>query len=113
MDVIGWLLDSDPAIRWQVMRDLAGAAEDLVGAERARVAGQGWGTRLLALQQPHGQWPASIPEFGSVAEEKWWHSLGPARQGTLFPAWTSTAWSLVLLRAFGLDPDCAAARRAV
>jgi hypothetical protein len=113
VDVISWLLDSDPAIRWQVMGDLADASEALVAAERARVAGQGWGARLLALQQPHGQWPAATPTFPSEAAEKWWHSLGPARLGTLMPAWTSTSWSLTLLRAFGLDPGSAAARRAV
>lgn len=113
MDVIDWLLDSDPAIRWQVMRDLAGAPEDLVTAERARVAGEGWGARLLALQQPGGQWPAGTPKFSSEAAEKWWYSLGPSRQGTLFPAWTATTWSLALLRAFGVDPGSAAARRAV
>jgi hypothetical protein len=113
MDVISWLLDSDPAIRWQVMRDLAGAPEGRVAAERARVAVEGWGARLLALQQPRGQWPAGTPAFSSAAAQEWWHSLGPARQGTLFPAWTATAWSLVLLRAFGLDPGGAGARRAV
>jgi hypothetical protein len=113
MDVICWLLDSDPAIRWQVMRDLAGAPEHLVAAERARVAGEGWGARLLALQQPNGQWPAGTPTFPSEAAQTWWHSLGPARQGTLFPPWTSTAWSLVLLRAFGLDRGSAPARHAV
>lgn len=113
MDVIDWLLDSDPAIRWQVLRDLAGAPETVVAAERARVAGEGWGARLLALQQPHGQWLSGVPAFPSAAAEKWWRSLGPARQGTLFPTWTATTWSLVLLRAFGLDPAGAAARRAV
>jgi len=113
VDVIGWLLDSDPAIRWQVMRDLACAAEDLVAAERAQVSGEGWGARLLALQQPNGQWPVGTSAFSSEAAEKWWDSLGSARQGTLFPAWTSTTWSLVLLRAFGLDPGSAAARHAV
>jgi hypothetical protein len=71
------------------------------------------GRPLLALQQPHGQWPVGTPAFSSRAGEKWWYSLGPARQGTLFPAWTSTTWSLVLLRAFGLDPGSAAARHAV
>jgi hypothetical protein len=113
MDVISWLLDSDPAIRWQVMRDLTDAADDRIAAERARVAGEGWGARLLALQQPGGQWPTDTPTFSSEAAAKWWRSLGPARQGTLMPAWTSTTWSLALLRAFGLDPDSAAARHAV
>jgi hypothetical protein len=113
VDVIDWLLDSDPAIRWQVMRDLTDAPEDLVAAERARVADEGWGARLLALQQPHGQWPAGTPAFPSGNAEKWWQSLGPARQGTLFPMWTSTTWSLTLLMAFGAEPGSAAARHAL
>ena len=50
MSVINWLLDSDPAIRWQVLRDLTGASPDEVAAERARVEHEGWGARLLALQ---------------------------------------------------------------
>ncbi len=113
MDVIEWLLDSDPAIRWQAMRDLTGAPDDEVNAERARVATEGWGARLLALQQPHGQWPISTPSFDSKEAEQWWQSLDPAQHGTLFPSGTSTTWSLALLRSFGLDPDSAGARRAV
>ena len=105
MDVIGWLLDSDPAIRWQVMRDLLDAPEEEVVAERSRVAREGWGARLLALQGQDGQWDKSIPdELGSAEAISWWRSLPAARQGTLFPEWTSTAWSLMLLRDFGLDP---------
>ena len=50
MNVIDWLLDSDPAIRWQVLRDLIDAPADEVAAERARVAREGWGAQLLALQ---------------------------------------------------------------
>src|SRR6266568_496676 len=95
------------------MRDLTDAPEDQVAAERARVAGEGWGARLLALQQPHGQWPVGIPTFPSERAEEWWRSLGPQRQGTLFPGWKSTTWSLALLRSFGLDPESAAAQRAV
>jgi len=113
VNVIDWLLDSDPAIRWQVMRDLTDAPVDQVAAERARVAEEGWGAQLLALQQPHGQWPAGTPTLSSEAAEKWWHSLGPERQGTLFPGWTATAWSLALLTAFGVEPNSAAARHAV
>ena len=105
MDVIDWLLDGDPAIRWQVLRDLTDAPEEQVKAERARVATEGWGARLLALQQSNGQWPVSPPSFSSMKAERWWQSLGPERRGTLFPAWTSTTWSLVLLKIFGLDPD--------
>ncbi len=60
-DVIDWLLESDPAIRWQVMRDLADTPEDNVAAERARVATEGWGARLLALQNQDGHWDKSTP----------------------------------------------------
>ena len=55
MTPLEWLLDADPAIRWQVLRDLADAPEDVVAAERARVATEGWGARLLALRDPDGQ----------------------------------------------------------
>src|SRR5580692_3153770 len=56
MDTIEWLLDSDPAIRWQVLRDLVHSPAEVVAAERARVATEGWGARLLALQGEDGQW---------------------------------------------------------
>ena len=91
MNVVEWLLDTDPAIRWQVMRDVTAAPEDAVVAERARVATEGWGAQLVALQGPDGQWGG----------------------GTYFPAWTATAWTLMQLRDLGLDPMSAAARRAV
>ena len=113
MDVVEWLLDSDPAIGWQVMRDLADAPEEEVVAERARIAEEGWGARLLALQRQHGQWAGDTPTFRSAEAANWWQSLPPDRQGTLFPEWTSTAWSLMLLRNFGLDPGSAQARHAV
>src|SRR5438445_1212924 len=61
IDAIGWLLDSDPAIRWEVMRDLIDASDDEVAAERARVATEGWGAGLLALQREDGHWDKSIP----------------------------------------------------
>jgi len=113
MDVVEWLLDSDPAIRWQVMRDLTDATEVDVAAERARVATEGWGARLLALQRRDGHWDGGIPTFDSPAGADWWQSLPPERKGTLFPEWTSTSWSLMLLRNFGLDPGSAGARQAV
>jgi hypothetical protein len=56
MTVVDWLLDSDPAIRWQVMHDLTDEPAEVVAAERARVAREGWGARLLALQTPDGRW---------------------------------------------------------
>lgn len=113
MDVFEWLMDSDPAIRWQVMRDVGDLSDEQVAAERARVAVEGWGARLLALQRPDGQWEGGTPAFSSTEAAEWWHSLPPARRGTLFPQWTSTAWSLTLLRDFGLDPESLAARHAV
>lgn len=89
---INWLLDSDPSIRWQVLRDLTDEPADVVNAERARVAREGWGARLLELQDPAtGQW-------GS---------------GTYQPEWTSTMNTLVLLWRMGVAPDSKAARKAV
>src|SRR5947209_17835348 len=114
MDVVEWLLDSDAAVRWQVMRDLNDASEEDVRAENARVATEGRRARLLALQRQDGHWDKSTPARLTSAEAiSWWKSLPPERQGTLFPEWTSTAWSLMLLRAFGLDPTGAEARQAV
>jgi hypothetical protein len=89
--VIRWLLDSDPSIRWQVMRDLIGAPADEVAAERARVATEGAGARLLGLQAADGRW-------GGVA----WNR-----------GWNSTMHVLMLLRDMGLDPASIQARRAV
>jgi hypothetical protein len=114
LDVVDWLLESDPAISWQVMRDLVDAPEDEVAAERARVATEGWGARLLALQREDGHWDKRTPAtLASDEAIEWWRSLPPQRQGTLFPEWTSTAWSLMLLRSFGLDPGSAPAREAI
>jgi len=113
MNVVEWLLDSDPAIRWQVMRDLADAPDEDVAAERGRVANEGWGAKLLALQRRDGQWDGGLPTFNSTEAAEWWQSLPPERRGTLFPEWTSTAWSLMLLRNFGTDPESERARLAV
>jgi hypothetical protein len=113
MNDVEWLLDSDPAIRWQVMRDLTGAPAEEVATERASIAKEGWGARLLAIQREDGQWDGGAPTFKTEAGEKWWRSMPPQRQGTLFPEWTSTAWSLMLLRHFGLEPSSAEAQRAV
>lgn len=102
MTVIEWLLDADPAIRWQVMRDLTDAAPDEVAAERTRVAVDGWGAQLLALQDPGGRWDAGTYRPGWVDESK-----------PFFDAWTATHFSLQLLRDLGLDPDSPEASRAV
>jgi hypothetical protein len=113
MGVIDWLLDSDPAIRWQVLRDLTDSPAREIAAERARIANQGWGARLLARQRQDGQWDAGTPTFRSPNAERWWQSLQPEQKGTLFPEWTSTAWSLMMLRWFGLDPASAESQDAV
>lgn len=102
MTVTEWLLDSDPAIRWQVMRDVAGEPPEVVAAERARVAIEGWGAQLLELQQPDGRWDGGTYRPGWVDESK-----------PFFDAWTATHFSLQLLRDFGLGPDSAPARRAL
>jgi hypothetical protein len=104
MHVLDWLLDSDPAIRWQVLRDLVDAPPDIVAAERSQVATEGWGARLLALQGDDGQWAggACFParSFGWRAEN----------QGQ---PWTATLPTLQLLRDFGVDPSSDIVRRAL
>ena len=104
VSVIDWLLDSDPAIRWQVLRDLVGAPSDVVAAERARVATEGWGARLLGLQGEDGQWAggACFP-----ANFKW------SDMKTQGQPWTSTLPTLELLWQFGLDPHDERVQRAV
>ncbi|HUF00432.1 MAG TPA: hypothetical protein VMN99_14335 [Anaerolineales bacterium] len=89
--VIDWLLDSDPSIRWQVMRDLTDAPDEAVAVERAKVATEGWGAWLLALQGADGSWAGEAFNQG----------------------WDSTMHVLSLLREMGLDPASDEARRAV
>ncbi len=102
--VIDWLLDSDPAIRWQVMRDLLDAPESEWTAERAKVESEGWGASLLANEDEDGQWAggAFVPRGFDFRE---WQDVGQP--------WTATAFSLSQLREFGLDPASDRARRAV
>jgi hypothetical protein len=98
---IEWLLEGDPAIRWQVMRDLTDASPEEVAAERARVEHEGWGAALLAAEAPDGQWDG----------------------GACFPAgftggepgqpWTPTMHTLQTLLILGLDPAGGAARHAI
>ena len=103
MTTLDWLLDSDPAIRWQVLRDLVHAPADVVAAESARVATEGWGARLLALQGEDGQWAggACFP-----ADFKW-SDKEPGQP------WTSTLPTLQLLHDFGIDPHTDRVRRAI
>jgi hypothetical protein len=102
--VTDWLLESDPAIRWQVMRDLLDAPEAVWAAERAKVETEGWGARLLACQDPDGQWAGGAFWPADFSEEKW------REEGQ---AWTATSWALTALREFGLDPRSGSARRTV
>jgi hypothetical protein len=103
MTVLDWLLDSDPAIRWQVLRDLVHAPMDVVAAERVRVTTAGWGARLLTLQGEDGQWAggACFPAEGWRRDEN---------QGQ---PWTATLPTLQLLHDFGVDPSADRVRRAV
>ena len=88
--VLKWLLDSDPAIRWQVMRDLSRESNDVVAAERSRVATEGWGAKLLALQSPEGHWN------------------DPQEHG-----WMVTNDALTLLRDLGADPASEPVQKAI
>jgi len=94
VDPIEWLLDSDPAIRWQAMRDLGIGSPAAVAAERARVAHEGIGADVLACQGSDGAWH---------------------RDGA--PDWLPTLFTMIMLRATGAeraDPavDSAVARLA-
>ena len=101
MNVIGWLLDGDPAIRWQVLRDLTNAPAGEAAAERARVEHDGWGARLLVLEDPCGLWDggACFPVSYTGSE--------PGQP------WTATMHTLQSLQLLGLDPASASARRAI
>ena len=89
--VTDWLLDSDPSIRWQVMRDVTRAPAEQIAAERSRVAVKGWGAYLLGLQRADGQWGDGIER----------------------PFWWSNMYALVFLRDLGVDPASDRALRAI
>jgi hypothetical protein len=86
-----WLLDSDPAIRWQVMRDLTDEAPGAIAAERSRVATEGWGAELLGRQSAAGKW-------GGPKED---------------PGLLISLYSLVVLMDFGLDPASKQVRKMI
>jgi hypothetical protein len=93
---VQWLLDGDPAIRWQALRDLVGASERTVKRGRSKVAREGWGARLLAKQDPEGTWAGGLSSDG----------------GLYSPKWTSTTYTTLLLRDFGLPANNRQARKA-
>ena len=99
--MLGWLLEGDPAIRWQVLRDLTDASPDEIAAERARVAHEGWGARLLALEGADGLWAGGACFPAEYAGEE------PGQP------WTATMHTLQTLQLLGLDPASDAARRAI
>jgi len=80
VDTVDWLLDSDPAIRWQAMRDLTAASAAEIAAERARVPREGLGAAILARQGSDGSWRRADA-----------------------PVWLPTLFTLLLLRATGID----------
>jgi hypothetical protein len=88
--VMQWLLQGDPAIRWQTQRDLLGADEAVVQAERQQIATTGWGAKLLSYQEPSGLWGG----------------------GLYSPKWISTTYTMLLLRRLGLDPNHSQAQQA-
>jgi hypothetical protein len=88
--VLRWLLEGDPAIRWQVLNDLTNAAQHQITGERARVATEGWGHALLERQSPQGFWDNGIDDGWMIAMD-----------------------AMTLLREMGLDPDSLQATRAV
>jgi hypothetical protein len=86
---IDWLLDGDPSIRWQTLRDLTVATKSTVERERRKVANQGWGVRLLAKQESDGVWAARQSSDG----------------GLYSPKWISTTYTMLMLRDFGLPSN--------
>jgi hypothetical protein len=99
--VIDWLLEGDPAIRWQVLRDLTPASPDEVAAERARVEHEGWGARLLAAEDADGLWA------GGACFPASYTGGGPGQP------WTATMHTLQTLQLLGLDPASESARQAI
>jgi hypothetical protein len=100
--LLEWLLDSDPALCWQVERDLMGAPPSQWQATRARMASEGFGARLLARQDSDGQWAG-----GSYFPDDFDFEGPEAAEGAGQP-WTATTWTLNTLRDWGLDASALA-----
>jgi hypothetical protein len=81
-DLVVWLLEGDPSIRWRVHRDLLGSSASTVRNERAKIAAEGWGAKLISLQDPDGRWGG----------------------GDYTPKWISTTYTLLHLMWLGLPP---------
>ncbi|HIT75995.1 MAG TPA: squalene cyclase [Candidatus Avipropionibacterium avicola] len=104
-DITAWLLDSDPALRWQVERDLLDADATQWQATRARVASEGFGAELLAVQDEDGQWA------GGAYFPKRPVGIDRDSDDEMAQPWTATTWALNSLREWGLDPAVLVARR--
>ncbi|ERK71331.1 hypothetical protein N136_02320 [Leifsonia aquatica ATCC 14665] len=102
MTAIDWLLDADPALRWQALRDLTDATDEEVATERSRVAREGWGAELLAAQDADGRWDGGTYRPGWVDESR-----------PFFDAWTATHFVLQQLADFGVDPAAPEVREAI
>src|SRR3954471_1691338 len=120
MDVNTWLLDGDPAIRWQVLRDVQHAPDAEVQAERGRGAQEGWGKQLLDLQGENGLWDNGVnfPDWAMQGPPPGWtpppnassKSDDPEVQSALnheseYQPWTAPAPTLAELAAFGVEPS--------
>lgn len=99
-----WLLGVDPAIAWQARRDVLGEPASRWRADRDRVETHGWGARLLAHQDPDGQWAGGSFVPAGFTPQRWEQEGQP---------WTATTYALTQLREFGLDPGSERARRTV
>lgn len=102
--LIAWLLDADPALRWQVERDLVHAPPAVWQATRARIETEGFGARLLAVQDPDGQWA------GGAFFPADFDFDGPEAADGAGQPWTATTWTLNTLREWGLDATVLRAR---
>lgn len=103
--VVDWLLDSDPALRWQVERDIVGAPQEVWRSTQALIATEGFGARLLALQDADGQWAggAFFPGGNHDGAPEADGDDAGAPSGDEGQPWTATTWSLNALRDWGLD----------
>jgi len=89
--IIEWLLKGDPSIRWQVQQDLLNENKKTVWESRRKIASEGWGERLLRLQDENDMWSGKLYS----------------------PKWTSTTYTLLLLKRMGLDPGNKQAQKGI
>lgn len=90
MDTLKWLLESDPALAWQAMRDLTDTSAAEIASVRSRIPHEGTGAEILQLQQADGTWRCD----GA-------------------PAWLTTLFTMQMLRATGIDPADPAVEAAI